>query len=79
MASANQLTLPAAQFSELEKLARERQKTVPDVVIEAIDRYIRDEQWESLKRYGIAKSRELGLTEADVRRLIAESRRERGQ
>ena len=28
-----------------------------EVVSEAVDRYIRDKQWEAVKRYGVAKSR----------------------
>jgi hypothetical protein len=50
---------------------------VDEVLSEAVDRYIRDKQWEAVKRYGVAKSRERGLTEGDVPRLVAESRAER--
>jgi predicted transcriptional regulator len=76
MATTNQLSLSDAQLAELEKLARAQERTVPEVVSEAVDRYIKDKQWSALKQYGRAKSRELGLTEADVPRLIAESRTE---
>ena len=50
-----------------------------EVLGEAVDKYIKDKQWAALKQYGRAKSREMGLTEADVPRLIAESRSERGR
>jgi hypothetical protein len=50
---------------------------VDEVLSEAVDRYIRDSRWEAVKRYGVAKSRERGLTEGDVAR--AESRAERGR
>jgi hypothetical protein len=30
------------------------------VVSDALDRYIKEKQWEGLKRYGRAKARELG-------------------
>jgi predicted transcriptional regulator len=76
MATTNQPILSDAQLAELEKLARAQERTVPEVVSEAVDRYIKDKQWSALKQYGRAKSRELGLTEADVPRLIAESRQE---
>jgi hypothetical protein len=52
---------------------------VDDVLSEAVGRYIKDQQWTALKRYGRAKSSELGLTGADVPRLIAESRAERSR
>jgi len=52
---------------------------VDEVLSEAADRYIRDKQWEAVKRYGVARSRERGLTEGDVARLITESRAERGR
>jgi hypothetical protein len=30
-----------------------------------VDKYIKEKQWAALKNYGRAKSRELGLTEAE--------------
>ena len=73
------LVLSDAQYVELEKLARAQERTVDDVLADAVDRYIKEKQWVSLKRYGRAKSRELGLTEGDVPRLIEESRQEHGR
>jgi 4-alpha-glucanotransferase len=77
MATPNQPQLSDSQLVELEKLARAQERSVDEVLSEAVDRYIRHKQWEAVKRYGVAKSRELGLTEGDVARLIAESRAER--
>jgi predicted transcriptional regulator len=77
MATPDQPQLSDSQLAELEKLARAQERSVDEVLSEAVDRYIRDEQWEAVKRDGVAKSRERGLTEADVPRLIAESRAER--
>lgn len=74
MAISNQPSLSDAQLAELEKLARAQERTIGEVLSEAVDRYIKDQQWAALKRYGVAKSRELGLRESDVPRLIAESR-----
>jgi hypothetical protein len=79
MATPNQPQLSDSQLAELEKLARAQERSVDEVLSEAVDRYIRDKQWEAVKRYGVAKSRERGLTEGDVPRLIAESRAERGR
>ena len=79
MTTINQPVLPDAQLAELEKLARSQEKTVNEVVVEAVDLYIKDKQWAALKRYGRAKSRELGLVEGDVPRLIAEVRQQHGR
>lgn len=73
------LGLSDAQLAELEKLARAQEKSVNQVVAEAVDSYINEKQWEAIKRYGRAKSREMGLTESDVPRLIEEFRQEPGR
>jgi hypothetical protein len=79
MATSNIPGISDAQLTELEKLARAQERTVDEVLGEAVDRYIKDKQWSALKVYGRAKSRELGLTAGDVPRLIAESRQEHGR
>jgi hypothetical protein len=72
-------TIPVSLMAEVERVARAQQRTVSEVLAEAVDRYIKDEQWNSLKAYGRERARARGLTEADVPGLIAESRRECGQ
>ena len=73
------LSLPDGLQKEIEKVARAQERTVNEVLAEAVDRYIREEQWQSLKSYGRQKARERGIKEGDVLRLIAESRRENAQ
>ena len=73
------LSLPDGLQTEIEKVARAQERTVNEVLAEAVNRYIREEQWQSLKSYGRQKARERGINESDVLRLIAESRREREQ
>jgi predicted transcriptional regulator len=73
------LSLPDGLQTEIEKVARAQERTVNEVLAEAVDRYIRVEQWQSLKSYGRQKARERGIKEGDVLRLIAESRREHEQ
>jgi predicted transcriptional regulator len=70
------LSLPEGLRTEIEKVARAQERTVNEVLTEAVDRYIRAEQWQSLKSYGRQKAREHGIKESGVLRLIAESRRE---
>ena len=73
------LSLPDGLQTEIEKVARAQERTVNEVLAEAVDRYIREEQWQSLKSYGRQKARERGIKAGDVLRLIAESRREHTQ
>jgi len=70
--------LPISLMTEVEKLARAQDRTVSQVVAEAVGRYIKEVQWQSLKAYGRERALVLGLTEANVPRLIEESRRECG-
>jgi metal-responsive CopG/Arc/MetJ family transcriptional regulator len=70
------LSLPDGLQTEIEKVARAQARTVNEVLAEAVDRYIREKQWQSLKSYGRQKARERGIKASDVPRLIAESRRE---
>ena len=73
------LSLPDGLQAEIEKVARAQERTVNEVLAEAVDRYIREEQWQTLKSYGRQKARERGIKAGDVLRLIAESRRENAQ
>ena len=73
------LSLPDGLQAEIEKIARAQDRTVNEVLAEAVDRYIKEKQWQSLKSYGRQKARERGIKESDVPRLIAESRREHEQ
>ena len=73
------LSLPDGLQAEIEKVARAQERTVNEVLAEAVDRYIREEHWQTLKSYGRQKARERGIKAGDVLRLIAESRREHEQ
>jgi len=73
------LRLPDGLQAEIEEVARAQERTVNEVLAEAVDRYIREKQWQGLKSYGRQKARERGIKDSDVLRLIAESRREHEQ
>ena len=73
------LRLPDGLQTEIEKVARAQERTVNEVLAEAVDRYIREEQWQTLKSHGRQKARERGIKASDVLRLLAESRREHEQ
>lgn len=63
-------------LEEVERLAKEEKRTRSEFFREAVRRYIEDKKWERIYRYGRLKAQEQGLTEADVERLVDESRAE---
>jgi hypothetical protein len=69
--------IPPSLLAEIQAAADEEKRTPEELLREAIERYLENRRWEQLVSYGQQRARELGLTEADVPRLIAESRRER--
>jgi len=72
-------SIPVPLMAEVTKLAHAQSRTVSEVLAEAVDRYVKDQQWQSLKAYGRDRAHARGLTEADVSRLIEETRRECGR
>jgi hypothetical protein len=73
------LTLPPALAAEVEAAAAEESRPAAEVLRDAVERYLRERRWQKLFAYGEARARELGLSEEDVPRLIAEYRRDRRQ
>jgi metal-responsive CopG/Arc/MetJ family transcriptional regulator len=71
------IKIPPTLLEETERIARRQRRSTSALVREALERYVWDRNWQQMRRYGRAKVKKLGLTEADVERLIHESRRER--
>ena len=62
---------------EVEKVAKEENRTKSELVREALRRYIEDREWEKLTRYARIKSAETGIrTEDDIQRVVDEFRGE---
>ncbi len=65
-----------------EQAAREAQaegRTTDEITRDALTSYLALRQLERLQQYGQERGSELGLTEADIPRLIADTRRESRQ
>ena len=71
--------MPSALLAEIQAIANEEQRTLEELLREAVERYLQDRRWQRLLAYGEQQARALGLTEADVPRLIAEYRQEHQQ
>jgi hypothetical protein len=75
----NTIDIPPALIAEIQAAANEEKRPAVEVLREAVERYLEDRRWQRLFAYGEERARALGLTEADIPRLIEESRRERAQ
>ena len=65
--------VPGELLREIEAAAEDR-RPASELVGEAIGEFPRNRRWRRLVERGQARARELGLTEADLPRLIAEAR-----
>jgi len=68
--------LPENLMAEIARIAREQNRSVSEVLADAVGRYVKEQQWDALKRYGRNHAAERGLTEADVPTLISDYRKE---
>ena len=73
------ITLPPEMLTRAEQLAQKENRTMSELVREALRHYERKSWWEETNAYGRARAQaqELGLTEADVVPLVKQVRRER--
>ena len=75
MAVQNKVHIPDDLLSAMHEAARADGKTPDELAADALQQYLAHRKLEELGKYGREQSRWLGLTEYDVPRLIAESRR----
>lgn len=68
--------LPPEMVRELEKIAKEENRTKSELIREALRRYVEARKWQQLQAEMAARARQLGIeTEADVERLVDAVRR----
>ena len=71
------VTLPAPMLRQAQKLARLENRTMSELVREALRHYQRERQWESIAAYGRLSAAKAGVrNEDDVVRAIHEFRQE---
>lgn len=59
------------------EIGRAEKSTMREFMSEAFPRYRRQREWDEANAYGRARAKQMGITEADVVRLIQEFRAER--
>jgi metal-responsive CopG/Arc/MetJ family transcriptional regulator len=68
--------MPSSLLAKVQAAADEERRSRDELVREAIEGYLKNRRWQRLLAYGERQARSLGLTDADVPRLIDEYRRE---
>ncbi len=64
-------------LQEVERAAKEENRTKSELIREALRRYLEDREWEKLTRYARIKAAETGIkTEEDMQRVVDEYRGE---
>ena len=75
--TAKNVTISAELFARVTEEAAAEGTKADEIANEAMKRYLAVRRFDPLQRYGHKRAEELGITEDDVPRLIAESRGER--
>ncbi|MBZ5562061.1 MAG: ribbon-helix-helix protein, CopG family [Acidobacteriia bacterium] len=71
------ITLPPEMLSRAEAIARRENRTMSELVREALRTYERQTWWDEMRAYGRAKAARVGVnTPEDVVRVIHEHRQE---
>ena len=76
---ATNTSLPGKLLAELETAARAEDRPVGEVLADAVRKYLDERSWQRLIQSGRQRAKDLGHTEDDISRLIAESRSEQGK
>jgi hypothetical protein len=63
-------------LAEIQSAARAEHRSVDEVLIDAVKRYVEERSWTKLLGYDAERAKALGVKESDIDRLIAESRAE---
>ena len=71
------ITLPPEMLSRAMALAKKENRTMSELVREALRQYERHRWWEETNAYGRARAKALGIREEDVDRVIHEYRQEK--
>lgn len=76
MDASNNFSLPEPLLAEIQAAARAEDRSVNEVLTDAVKRYVEERSWTKLLSYGAERAKALGVKESDIDRLIAESRAE---
>ena len=67
-------SLPPEMAEQVKQVMAEEDRTMSQLIREALRLYMDDREWRSLVRYGQRRAREQGIAPEDVERLVEELR-----
>jgi len=68
------LSLPPEMAEKIKELMKKEGRTRSELIREALRRYVEEQEWKEIYRYGERKAKEKGIREEDVDRIIHEYR-----
>ena len=64
------LSLPPKMAEKIKELMKKEGRTRSELIREALRRYVDEQEWKEIYRYGEMKAREKGITEEQVEDII---------
>jgi CopG family transcriptional regulator/antitoxin EndoAI len=64
------LSVPPEMEKKIKTLMKEEGRTRSELIREALRRYVEEQEWKKIYRYGEMKAREKGITEEQVEEII---------
>ena len=77
--AAGNISLPGPLFAEIRTAAEAQHRTADELAAAAICQYLKEQSWVQFVERNERRARDMGITEGDVDRLIAEYRSENRQ
>ena len=74
--AARNISLPEPLLAEIQSAAEAQHRTADELAADAIRQYLKEQSWVSFVERNERRAKEMGITEGDVDRLIAEYRSE---
>jgi len=71
------LSILPEMAEKIKELMKKEGRTRSELIREALRRYIEEQEWKEIYRYGEIKTKEKGIREEDVDRIIHEYREEK--
>ena len=69
------LSIPPEMAKKIQELMKEEDRTRSELIREALRRYVEEQEWKKIYRYGEMKAREKRITEDQVESIIDVHRR----
>lgn len=69
------LSLPPEMVEKIEELMKKEGRTRSELMREALRRYVEEQEWREILRYGRRKAKQMGITEDQVEDIVDEYRK----